>query len=409
MLLTTQRLVKSSLCMQLPLVALRQLFYCGSPSSCLSEYLSSLFLLLCPYLDDSRFLNRSSVHFLTWHLLPYCSQVLLPSLNNISLKRVVITNVPMGDNGSSFSKNRNGNQSDCGGGGGQGGLGPPPISSTPFPTSSHFARPTNLQLSGFRTSASSSTSRINAAQAPQTSGVYSLGLEDSTTGNRSNLNGGIITAIIVLILVFLSVPIAFFFYRRTQKKRQHRKPIKPPPSSRLPLYEFFTARSIYSNRNSFQDMQKLSLLDAKPLPPNPEEHPTFRISILPPARAHLRSSLAMTERSISVYSDTNLYFITSKEIGMETRLPSRLGEMHSENDNPFRESRLSTREGERPLRLGLGQGKEEGECNPFERAMASPVGSPKFMIGEGKWRRPYMGKLRPGMGVQRALTPNTEE
>ena len=54
-------------------------------------------------------------------------------------------------------------------------------------------------------------------------------------------------------------------------------------------------------------------------------------------------------------------------------------------------------------RLGI-----EEEENPFHTPLASPVGSPKFMIGEGKWRRPYMGKLRPGMGVQRALTPSAE-
>jgi hypothetical protein len=121
----------------------------------------------------------------------------------------------------------------------------------------------------------------------------------------------------------------------------------------------------------------------------------------------------MTERSISVYSDTNLYFITSTEIGMDNRLPSRAGELLSkqglelENDNPFRASQVPSR----LSRLGVEivKGEREGEGNPFQTPIASPVGSPKFMIGEGKWRRPYKGKLRPGMGVQRALTPNTEE
>jgi hypothetical protein len=118
----------------------------------------------------------------------------------------------------------------------------------------------------------------------------------------------------------------------------------------------------------------------------------------------------MTERSISVYSDTNLYFITSKEIGMDVRLPSRGGERLSRlglemaNDNPFRGSQFPSR----LSKLGVGMGKEgEGE-NPFKTSLASPVGSPKFMIGEGKWRRPYKGKLRPGMGVQRTLTPSSD-
>ena len=92
---------------------------------------------------------------------------------------------------------------------------------------------------------------------------------------------------------------------------------------------------------------------------------------------------------------------------MDVRLPSRGGERLSRlglemaNDNPFRvPSRLS--------RLGVGMRKEgEGE-NPFKTSLASPVGSPKFMIGEGKWRRPYKGKLRPGMGVQRTLTPSSD-
>jgi hypothetical protein len=157
-------------------------------------------------------------------------------------------------------------------------------------------------------------------------------------------------------------------------------------------------------------MQRLSVLDAKPLPPNPEEHPTFRVSIPPPGRAHLRSSLAMTERSMSVYSDTNLYFITSKEIGIETRLPSRGGARLSRlalevaNDNPYRVSQMPSR----LSRIGMGVEEDEEE-DPLVTPMASPVGSPKFMIGEGKWRRPYKGKLRPGMGVQRTLTPSEEQ
>jgi len=123
----------------------------------------------------------------------------------------------------------------------------------------------------------------------------------------------------------------------------------------------------------------------------------------------------MTERSMSVYSDTNLYFITSKEIGIETRLPSRGGERLSRlglevaADNPYRISQMPSRFS------GIGMKEEEEvEENPFETPMASPsptrseIGSPKFMIGEGKWRRPYAGKLRPGMGVQRALTPSGE-
>jgi hypothetical protein len=106
---------------------------------------------------------------------------------------------------------------------------------------------------------------------------------------------------------------------------------------------------------------------------------------------------------MSVYSDTNLYFITSNEIGMENRLPSRAGELllkqglELDNDNPFRASQMPSR----LSRLGVEIAKVEGEGNPFQTPTTSPVGSPKFMIGEGK--------LRPGMGVQRTLTPNTEE
>jgi hypothetical protein len=117
----------------------------------------------------------------------------------------------------------------------------------------------------------------------------------------------------------------------------------------------------------------------------------------------------MTERSMSVYSDTNLYFITGKEIGMDVPLPSRGGERLSRlalemaNDNPFRTSQLPSR----LSRLGVEMEKEyDAKGNPFKTPLASPVGSPKFMIGEGKWRRPYKGKLRPGMGVQRILTPS---
>jgi hypothetical protein len=74
------------------------------------------------------------------------------------------------------------------------------------------------------------------------------------------------------------------------------------------------------------------------------------------------------------------------------------------NDNPFRGSQFPSR----LSKLGVGMGKEgEGE-NPFKTSLASPVGSPKFMIGEGKRRRPYKGKLRPGMGVQRTLTPSSD-
>lgn len=111
---------------------------------------------------------------------------------------------------------------------------------------------------------------------------------------------------------------------------------------------------------------------------------------------------------MSVYSDTNLYFITSKEIGIETRLPSRGGERLSRleievaNDNPFRVSQMPSR----LSRLGV---EMEGGANPFQTPLTSPAGSPKFMIGEGKWRRPYKGKLRPGMGVQRTLTPSEEK
>lgn len=58
------------------------------------------------------------------------------------------------------------------------------------------------------------------------------------------------------------------------------------------------------------------------------------------------------------------------------------------------------------------QGLELDNDNPFKTPLPNPVrlppGSPKYMIGEGKWRRPYRGKLRPGMGVQRLLTPNDE-
>jgi hypothetical protein len=115
---------------------------------------------------------------------------------------------------------------------------------------------------------------------------------------------------------------------------------------------------------------------------------------------------------MSVYSDTNLYFITSKEIGMDVRLPSRGGERLSKlglevaNDNPFRASRLPGYKEGRDCRSK--QTLRVGDSNPFRTPLASPVGSPKFMIGEGKWRRPYKGKLRPGMGVQRALTPSEE-
>lgn len=95
---------------------------------------------------------------------------------------------------------------------------------------------------------------------------------------------------------------------------------------------------------------------------------------------------------------------------MDVRLPSRGGERLSRlglemaNDNPFKASHFPSR----LSRLGVGMGNEgEGE-NPLKTSLASPVGSPKFMIGEGKWRRPYKGKLRPGMGVQRALTPSSD-
>ncbi|KAE9364826.1 hypothetical protein N431DRAFT_497233 [Stipitochalara longipes BDJ] len=320
----------------------------------------------------------------------------------------------MGDNGSPFSTHSNGgmNGNPNGGGGrsgSEGGLGPPPFSGSnfPFPTSAPFGRPTSFPPSTFQTTASSAVSQTNALGSSQTSASSSSGLEDATINTNSGLNGGIIAAIVIIILLFISLPIALFFYRHNQRKSQHRKSIGAPPSSHLPLYEYFTARSISSNRNSFEDIQRRSVFDAKPLPPNPEEHPTFRVSIPPPGRAHLRSSFAMTERSMSVYSDTNLYFITSKEIGIETRLPSRGGERLSRlgvevaNDNPYRVFQMPSR----LSRLGI---EEEGDGNPFETPLASPVGSPKFMIGEGKWRRPYKGKLRPGMGVQRALTPSEE-
>jgi hypothetical protein len=113
---------------------------------------------------------------------------------------------------------------------------------------------------------------------------------------------------------------------------------------------------------------------------------------------------------MSVYSDTNLYFITSKEIGMDVRLPSQGGErlsilgLEMANDNPFRAPQLPTR----LSRLGVEMEKEDEGENPFKISLASPVGSPKFMIGEGKRRRPYKGKLRPGMGVQRTLTPSSD-
>ncbi len=82
---------------------------------------------------------------------------------------------------------------------------------------------------------------------------------------------------------------------------------------------------------------------------------------------------------MSVYSDTNLYFITSKEIGLETRLQSRGGDLELKDDNTF-------------LGAAAGAGSE----------------GVVVMIGEGERRRPYRGKLRPGMGVQRLLTPNRE-
>lgn len=95
---------------------------------------------------------------------------------------------------------------------------------------------------------------------------------------------------------------------------------------------------------------------------------------------------------------------------MDVRLPSRGGERLSRlelemaNDNPFRGSQFPSR----LSKLGVGMGKEREGENPFKTSLASPVGSPKFMIGEGKWRRPYKGKLRPGMGVQRTLTPSSD-
>jgi hypothetical protein len=324
----------------------------------------------------------------------------------------------MGDNGSPFSNNgnggMNGNQNNGGGGGGgggEGGLGPPPFSGSnfpPFPTSSPFARPTSFS---FQTTTSSSSSPTNAAQTSQTSASLGLGETDTPAATQAGLSGGVIAAIIILIVLLLSLPLALFIYSRRRKLRQHRKSIGAPPSSHLPLYEYFTARSISSNRNSLQS----AILDTKPLPPNPEEHPTFRVSAPPPARAHLRSSLAMTERSMSVYSDTNLYFITSQEIGMETRLPSRGGDLLRkeglvlEEDNPFRASRMQTRLSRIDVEMqGVREEDEEGD-EEGENSFETPLGSPKFMIGEGKWRRPYKGKLRPGMGVQRALTPSAEE
>lgn len=77
-----------------------------------------------------------------------------------------------------------------------------------------------------------------------------------------------------------------------------------------------------------------------------------------------------------------------------------------DEDNPFRASRIPTRlsmiGGELELRgVREEEVKEDGVHDPFE----TPLDSPKFMIGEGKWRRPYKGKLRPGMGVQRTMTP----
>jgi len=58
------------------------------------------------------------------------------------------------------------------------------------------------------------------------------------------------------------------------------------------------------------------------------------------------------------------------------------------------------------------QGPELDNYNPFKTPFPSPAKlppeSPKYMIGEGKWRRLYRGKLRPGMGVQRLLTRNDE-
>ena len=266
------------------------------------------------------------------------------------------------------------------------GLGP--SNGNSFPSFSTSSWPSTT----FQTSiTSSSPSQTNAINYSRTS-ASGLGTSEPSADNSSS-GAGVIVAIIILILVFLSILLGIYLYRRNHQERQHQHSIGAIPSPRNPLFPFLhrkmtsTSTLPTNNEPPYLSQTQLSFLDTKPLPPNPEDQPAFRVSIPAPRRAYNRTSFR-TERSVSIYSDTNLYFIPSKEVGLETRLPSRGGE------------------------LLMRQGPELDNYNPFKTPFPSPAKlppeSPKYMIGEGKWRRLYRGKLRPGMGVQRLLTRNDE-